>query len=88
MAIRQKEKKKAPVKIEEIINKGGSSIKENRSSSNGDIKRMTLRLFTDLSDRINSLRETRTGSQKVSLHGWILEAIAEKLDRDERKAKS
>lgn len=85
MAIRTKKKKD----IEEIINKGGSSIQDHRKATTADeIKRMTLRLFTDLGDRINALREHRKGSQKVSLHGWIIEAIEEKLERDERKAKS
>jgi len=85
MAIREKTKKS----VEAIVNKGGSSIKEHRSNGNGaEIKRISLRLFTDFHERINALRETRRGSRRISLHGWILEAIEEKLERDEKRRNS
>lgn len=89
MAIRQKAKQKS---IEEIVSSGGSSVKEHRTENGQtdkqDIKRITLRLFMDFAERIDTLRAGRRGSRRVSLNAWILEAIEEKLERDERRANS
>jgi predicted HicB family RNase H-like nuclease len=45
-------------------------------------KRLSLRLPSQLSKSIDMLRKRKPGT--VSLNNWILEAVAEKVSRDEQ----
>lgn len=82
MALSPKLKKdQVPEKtIEELILKGGSSgerTSETNEHSEDSIKRVQLRLPTQILEKIDALIKERPG--RVSRHTWIMEAIAEKL---------
>jgi len=68
--------------IATLINKGGSAPTRIESTP-GDRPKVTpvaLRVPTELIDRLDSSLEHRT--VRLPRHTWILEAIAEKLERE------
>ncbi|TXB61345.1 MULTISPECIES: CopG family transcriptional regulator [Phaeodactylibacter] len=72
---------------EELIRKGGSSGQLAGNSGEVDQqqhKRVQLRLPLDYLDRIGKLLDTRPGN--VSRHTWLIEAIVEKLGREENES--
>ncbi len=70
--------------VEALINKGGS-VADSTNNKSGEVKNVQLRLsVTDLS-RIDAARISRL--VKPSRHAWMLEAIYEKLEREEGAAK-
>lgn len=83
MAISRKPKIENPVTsseaaIKAIIEKGGSVAKEKNDTGR---KNLQLRLESDLIEQIDEVREKRT--VPPSRHTWILEAIHEKLQKDD-----
>lgn len=67
--------------IEELILKGGSSGEIKLNEEQDTTKRMQLRLSSKTISKIDALVKQRPG--KVSRHTWIIEAIAEKLGKEE-----
>jgi len=62
-----------------VISKGGQV--PNTNIPNEDVFRVQLRLNSDLMTQIDQNRSTR--KPKPSRHSWLLEAIYEKLEREE-----
>lgn len=82
MAISSKPKEKN-VDVDALINKGGSiAAKEPETPATDSKIQMQLRLPTDAVARIEAVRKKR--SVKPPRHTWILEAIYEKLEREEQ----
>lgn len=82
-------KKPSEADIEAVINKGGKTTKESTTDNPDAIKFLNMKLTAGVLERIRVLREKRPrkiGSPKlgVSAHDWILEAIVEKLEREEK----
>ena len=68
-------------KIQALINKGGSvAIREEEASG---LCRLQLRLDAGLISRVDAVRRNRLVAP--SRHAWLLEAIHEKLRREEGK---
>lgn len=68
-------------KIEELILKGGSSGKENNLQEKADVvRKVQLRISTSKLNAIDILIKKRVGN--VSRHTWIMEAIEEKLGKE------
>lgn len=68
-------------KIEELILKGGSSGKENNLQEKADVvRKVQLRISTSKLNEIDQLLKKRVGN--VSRHTWIMEAIEEKLGKE------
>lgn len=91
-------KRKAPSEadIEAVINKGGKPTTEatapTETEGNDAPKHVNTRLTIGIIRQIDALREKRPrkpGSPKlgISLQDWILEAVLEKLDREEKRKK-
>lgn len=80
-------------KISEVINKGGGTTKkeEQNTSADNPIKQMNIKLFESEVDSINILRDRRPRDRgkkiAISLHDWILEAVQEKIERENKKYK-
>ena len=83
MALSPKIKNEKPVeqKIEKLILKGGSSGEEIPVVNEETIKKVQLRISESHLSQIDNLVRQRTG--KVSRHTWIMEAIMEKLGKEE-----
>jgi hypothetical protein len=85
MAIRPKPQQPTPTakiderRIHELIEKGGTVAKQTEATE--DYKRHQLRLQPSITERIDTLITKRM--VKPSRHDWFLEAILEKLARDE-----
>jgi hypothetical protein len=86
MAIRPKPKETPAADetaVRAFIEKGGSTVAEAEEAvPAGKLQRLQLRLQHDLVERIDELRKKRTVAP--SRHDWFLEAILEKLERDNR----
>jgi hypothetical protein len=86
MAIARKPKnteEKSRVDVDALINKGGSVAKLAEPSSADDAatgKQVALRIPSPMLGDIDSLVKQRT--VRIPRHTWILEAIAEKLERE------
>jgi hypothetical protein len=89
MAITRKPKAHAPentgVDVDALIRKGGSVAgQDNRPPAKaGKPSPVILRIPTHLLERIERARESR--AVRIPRHTWLLEAIVEKLDREEEK---
>lgn len=72
-------------KVQELIKKGGSAANQDTKSEGKkkqkEIVPMSLRLPRELSERLEMVLERRL--IKTPRHTWILEAILEKLKREE-----
>lgn len=84
MAISSKPKGKQ-VDVDALINKGGSVPVKEAEQDTSTLIRLQLRLAPEMLTRIDNARN-RWGA-KPSRHFWILEAIAEKLKREEKNLK-
>ncbi len=75
-------------KISDVINKGGSITKKN-SSKEAVFKNFNIKILESELNSINELREKfpkpRGKRIGISLHDWIIAAITEKINRDNRK---
>ncbi len=69
-------------KIQALINKGGSVAVREEEASAG-LCRLQLRLDAGLISRVDAVRRNRLVAP--SRHAWLLEAIYEKLQREEGK---
>lgn len=74
-------------KIKELINKGGTPPTQPKSepAKSNSVKNVQLRLTEEVLEDIDSAIKRRSRIVKVSRHTWLLEAIAEKLDRETEK---
>ncbi len=81
MAITRKPKAK-PVDVDSLINKGGSVATTGapKAKAAQKVTQVALRIPADIAGRLNHALDNR--SVKYPRHTWILEAIAEKLDRE------
>lgn len=84
MVIAKKPKK---IDVEALINKGGSIAKDKNLSVCQDIKEksVVLRIPSSMIDSIDKMLKTRL--LRMPRHTWILEAIAEKIERENEKFK-
>jgi hypothetical protein len=86
MAIARKPKQKSEtpqVDVDALINKGGSIAKPNEPTSPNDInteKQVALRIPATMLNHIDNILKQR--AIRTPRHTWILEAIAEKLERE------
>ena len=74
--------------IEAVINKGGKTTKETVVSDPEKAKHINVRLTGQIISEIDSRRSRRPrkpGSPKpgISIHDWIVEAVLEKLEKEE-----
>jgi hypothetical protein len=74
--------KKREVDVDALINKGGTVAAKESGSDPATLIRLQLRLPPDMLARIDSLINKRLA--KPSRHHWLLEAIEEKLKREEQ----
>lgn len=84
MTLSPKLKTASTISEEELIRKGGSSGIVDSQASNEDAKsykRVQLRIPLGYLDRIADLLDKRPGI--VPRHTWLIEAIAEKLGKEE-----
>ncbi|WP_025765377.1 hypothetical protein [Dyadobacter tibetensis] len=80
-------KKLSEAEIEAVINRGGSTISKEFSPDLGKPKHINIRLTEGIIGQIEQSREKRPrkpGSPKlgISIHDWIVEAVLEKLERE------
>lgn len=61
----------------EFISRGGATTPSNRETVT-----QTVRMPADIAARIDAVREASAGVP-VSRHHWIIEALAERLEREE-----
>lgn len=84
MTIARKPKKTAVVDVEALIAKGGTPAgqeeAEARKGTNGPVP-VVVRIPADVLARIE--RAVAARAVRVPRHTWILEALVERLDRDE-----
>lgn len=76
-------------KINDIINKGGSTTKKEELEED-TFKNFNIKILKSELESINTLRQKRpkTRSQKrpgISTHDWIIEAVKEKIERENKK---
>lgn len=69
-------------RIEAIISKGGSTAIE-ESKSEETTRNVQLRLAPSLISRIDTVRGRKPKEIRQDRHPWIIEAIFEKLQREE-----
>lgn len=77
MAITRKPKAQS-VDVDTLIHKGGSVA--TTEAPKAKVMQVSLRIPVDLLERLNQALESR--AVKLPRHTWILEAIAEKLERE------
>lgn len=78
MGLKKLEKAERP-SIEDVIEKGGNVAADKQISQKTEWKNFNLRLRDDISDQIDEALLNRVGLSKTA---WILEAIQEKLKKD------
>ena len=69
--------------VQALIEKGGSSARKNKKKEKQqrDVVPISLRLPREFSERIETVLEKR--ALKIPRHTWLLEAVIEKLEREE-----
>lgn len=75
--------------ISNIINKGSSTSKE-KAFADDEIKGFTIQMYGRELNQINLLRDQRPKSRSgkkpgISINGWIVEAIQEKIQREKKE---
>lgn len=83
MAIVEKPKK-TKLDAETLINKGGSVPAAQVVAADEEVMNVQLRVPKQLVTHIDRLRAAR--KIKIPRHTWLLEAIHEKIEREQRKA--
>ncbi len=83
MAIAEKPKK-LKIDVETLINKGGSVPDDQVTAPDEEVMNVQLRVPKQLVSNIDRLRAAR--KIKIPRHTWLLEAIHEKIEREQRKA--
>jgi len=87
MALSPRLKTRGNINEEELIRKGGSSGQEAHipcESSDMEVKRVNLRIPSKYLERIDRLLTNRLGN--VSRNTWMIEAIVEKLGKEENRS--
>lgn len=70
-------------KIKEIIDRGGSVFGDRHEEAYQDVqKNVQLRLYQSMIAEIDERRKRVKRGKKPSRHGWIIDAIEEKLERE------
>jgi len=69
-----------PQDIDAVINRGGSSSAASHEEPTEKERIFNLRVPESVVEKVDALRKLRTG--KISRNTWILEAIADKIDRE------
>lgn len=87
----QRKSKPTEADIEKVILKGGA-VADHATTDPDTIRHVSARLTDGIIRQIDALRSRRPrriGSPKmgVSLRDWIVEAVIEKLERDNKKAR-
>jgi type III secretory pathway component EscV len=86
MAISRKPSNKVGTKqeidIDALINKGGGVAQNDEDASSEKVIPVTVRIPSDLMTRIQQAIKAR--AIKTPRHTWILEALLEKLEREEK----
>lgn len=86
MAITRKPKPSAPssaaVDIDALINKGGSVATTAPPSTSDKPAAVVLRMPAEVLERVD--RQVEARPVKVPRHTWLMEAVIEKLARDEK----
>jgi hypothetical protein len=84
MTIARKPKPTAPIDVDALINKGGT-VAGQAPESQGVAKpsAVVVRIPSDMLDGIELARAAR--AVRIPRHTWLLEAIAEKLAREQGK---
>jgi hypothetical protein len=78
--------------MQAMINKGGSVAATEAqaavASSPGDdpLKSFTIRLYASMLAELQRLKEAQPKKKPKSIHSFVIEAIAEKIERERRKA--
>lgn len=80
-------KQPTEAEIDAVINRGGA-VAENATTDPETIRHVNVRLTDEILRRIDKLRSRRPrkmGSPKlgVSMRDWIVEAVLDKLEREE-----
>jgi predicted HicB family RNase H-like nuclease len=70
-----------PQDIDAVINRGGSSSATSQEEHMEKERIFNLRVPELLVAKVDALRKRRTG--KISRNTWILEAIADKVEREQ-----
>lgn len=86
---RKKNKKAAPIDekaLNQIIDKGGSSIKDNRGDSEKEDVKKTVNviLWKSTIQEIDDMLLKIPLKERKKRHAWIIEAIHEKLEKDKK----
>ena len=76
-------KNKSEAEVNALIQKGGSAAVSDKKKPKKDVIPVTLRLPSELDSRIEAVLQNKP--LKTPRHTWILEAIIEKLEREEKK---
>jgi len=69
-----------PQDIDAVINRGGSSSAASQEELTERERIFNLRVPESIVAKVDALRKRRTG--KISRNTWILEAIADKVERE------
>ncbi|MFD1145462.1 hypothetical protein ACFQ4C_30330 [Larkinella insperata] len=82
-------RKPSEADIEAVINKGGQPTTQPPAANPDKPKHINIRLNEDIISRIERLRAKRPrkpGSPKlgISTHDWIVEAVLDKLRKEEK----
>ena len=82
------QKAREPVDVNELINKGGSVAKSGKSktSSGREIQAVNLKIPKDVLAQIDELVEQRP--IHTPRHTWLMEAVFEKLNREQSEQSS
>lgn len=87
MSIAKKPKttSQSEAEVQALIEKGGSSAQKNKKNKKQqkDVVPISLRLPREFSERIETVLEKR--ALKIPRHTWLLEAVIEKLEREEKE---
>ncbi len=79
----KKDKNKSEAEVKILIDKGGSAAAPAKKKPKKDVIPVTLRLPSEFESRIETVLQNRT--LKIPRHTWLLEAVIEKLEREEKK---
>lgn len=71
-------------KVRQLIHKGGTPPAQGVAAevAEGETKRVQLRLSKEVLDAIDAALAKRNALVRPSRHGWLLEAIAEKMEKE------
>lgn len=72
-------------KVQALIQKGGSTPRDDNKDKkqSKEVVPISLRLPREFSERIEAVLDKR--SLKIPRHTWLLEAVVEKLEREEEE---